>query len=112
MRRRRAPTHTTHLTIVRKVCAGDARFGGPIWWNTPLREDDGDAQEEDYRTQWEQDGAGGHGGDAHDPLQPPVDRGGGGAAGPSKRGREEAAAEEEAELPAEVQARLKALRGD
>lgn len=76
-----------------------------------MREDDGEAQEADYRTQWEQDGAdtgdGAGGADAADPLQPPADRG-----GPAKRGREDAAAEEEAELPAEVQARLKALRGD
>ena len=96
----------------RRLSAGDARFGGPIWWNTPLREDDGDAQEEDYRTQWEQDGAAVDPASAHDPLQAPVDQSGGGGGGGAKRGREGAAADEEAELPAEVQARLKALRGD
>ena len=77
------------------MLAGDGRFGGPIWWNTPLREDDDGASAEEHRTQWEQEGAPG----AH-----------GGEAGPSKREREAAA--EEAELPEDVQARLKALRGE
>lgn len=68
-------------------CAGDSRFGGPIWWNTPLKEDDDDAAEEAHRTQWEQEGA---------PAP--------------KRSRPEE--EEEDELPEDVQARLKALRGE
>ena len=66
--------------------AGDTRFGGPIWWNTPLKDDDEDADEDEFRTQWEQEGA---------PAAAA-------APGPSKRQRD--AAEEEAELPDEVQA--------
>lgn len=97
------------LKIVSCVCewrlrgAGDSRFGGPIWWNTPMKDDDENAAEEEYRTVWEQDGE-----------QP---RGGAGpsGAGPSSAGAEKrprTAAEEEDELPEDVQARLKALRGD
>lgn len=78
--------------------AGDGRFGGPIWWNTPLREDDDEAAEEEHRTQWEQEGAQG----GSEPM-PSGD-------GALKRARE--AATEEAELPEDVQARLKALRGE
>jgi bud site selection protein 31 len=78
--------------------AGDGRFGGPIWWNTPLREDDDEAAEEEHRTQWEQEGV-----QADSEPMPAGD-------GASKRSREAAA--EEAELPEDVQARLKALRGE
>ena len=69
------------------LSTGDSRFGGPIWWNTPLKDDDDEAAEEEHRTQWEQDGA---------PAP--------------KRSRPEE--EEEDELPDDVQARLKALRGE
>lgn len=69
------------------ICAGDSRFGGPIWWNTPLKDEDDEAAEEEHRTQWEQD---------VDPA--------------AKRGRPEE--EDEDELPEDVQARLKALRGE
>eukprot|EP00892_Ulva_mutabilis_P003539 jgi/Ulvmu1/1557/UM110_0020.1 len=69
-------------------CAScDSRFGGPIWWNTPLKDEDDEAAEEEHRTQWEQDGA---------PTP--------------KRGRPEEA--EDDELPEDVQARLKVLRGE
>ena len=65
-----------------------------------MKDDDEEAVEEEYRTVWEQEGenqgrAGGAG------LS---------AAGPDKRPR--TAAEEEDELPEDVQARLKALRGE
>jgi bud site selection protein 31 len=78
----------------KQMCAGDSRFGGPIWWNTPMKDDDGEAVEEEYRTVWEQDG----------------ENAAGPSAGPAKRPR--VAADDEDELPEDVQARLKALRGD
>jgi bud site selection protein 31 len=81
------------------VATGDGRFGGPIWWNTPLHEEDEDADEDAHRAQWEQDTGG------QEAPGPPN-----GAAGMAKRARD--AAEEEQGLPDEVQARLKALRGD
>jgi hypothetical protein len=90
------------------LSTGDARFGGPIWWNTPMREDDADAAEDEHRTQWELDGGDGGGGGVYDGGAGPS--GQGGPPGGSKRDR--VAAEEEAELPEDVQARLKALRGD
>jgi hypothetical protein len=38
-------------------CAsGDGKFGAPIWWNTPLEEDDvPDAAAEQHRAQWGQE---------------------------------------------------------
>ena len=34
-------------------CAsGDGKFGGPVWWNTPL--DDDDAPETEHRSTWTQ----------------------------------------------------------
>lgn len=51
-----------------------------------MKDEDDDAAEEEHRTQWEQDGE------------------------PAKRSRPEA--EDEEELPEDVQARLKALRGE
>ena len=34
-------------------CAsGDGRFGGPVWWNTPLGDED--AAPEEHRAQWAQ----------------------------------------------------------
>jgi bud site selection protein 31 len=37
-------------------CAsGDGKFGAPIWWNTPLDDEDIEAQaKEQHRTQWGQ----------------------------------------------------------
>jgi bud site selection protein 31 len=89
---------TRHACSTCEMPAGDGRFGGPIWWNTPLRDDEEEADEDEHRTQWEQD-TGGQGGAV------PA-----GSGGMSKRAREQAEAEDE--LPEEVQARLKALRGD
>ncbi len=35
------------------ACAsGDGRFGGPVWWNTPVGDDD--AAPEEHRAQWAQ----------------------------------------------------------
>ena len=73
-----------------------------------MREDDADAAEDEHRTQWELDGGDGGGGGVYDGGAGPS--GQGGPPGGSKRDR--VAAEEEAELPEDVQARLKALRGD
>lgn len=60
-----------------------------------MKDEEEDAAEEEYRTVWEQDGE-----NASKGAGPP---------GPDKRPRP--AADEEEELPEEVQARLKALRG-
>lgn len=37
-------------------CAsGDGKFGAPVWWNTPLDDDDMEAQaKEQHRAQWGQ----------------------------------------------------------
>lgn len=72
------------------------RFGGPVWWNTPL--DDEDAQKaEENRTTW------GQGQDAG---------GSGSGAGPSSGGRKRPAddLEDDDELPDEVRVRLEALK--
>ncbi|CAL8465167.1 g4702 [Coccomyxa elongata] len=80
-------------------CAsGDGKFGQPIWWNTPLDEDDvaadvatdARAGAEQHRAQWGQQGE---------------DR-----APTRKRAAPEEAAPEEDELPDEVRQRLSALR--
>lgn len=67
-----------------------------------MKDDDEEAMEEEYRTVWEQEGE----------KQGRAGTGGAGpsAAAPDKRPR--TAAEEEDELPEDVQARLKALRGE
>eukprot|EP00878_Enallax_costatus_P007784 GHUV01008147.1.p1 GENE.GHUV01008147.1~~GHUV01008147.1.p1 ORF type:complete len:223 (+),score=42.67 GHUV01008147.1:574-1242(+) len=76
-------------------CAsGDGKFGGPIWWNTPM--DDGEAQEESEqqnRSTWGPAGVGDNEGSAPE-------------------GRKRAAAEfdDEDELPDEFRARLEALK--
>ena len=69
-----------------------------------MKDDDEEAAEEKYRTVWEQDGENtGRGGVGTSGAGPST-------AGPDKRPR--TAAEVEDELPEDVQARLKALRGD
>ncbi|GFR40159.1 hypothetical protein Agub_g716 [Astrephomene gubernaculifera] len=84
-------------------CAsGDGKFGGPVWWNTPLDEEDG-AKLEENRTTWGQGGEGGQAGDFGDA-----------GPGPSAAGRKRPAsdfdADDDEELPAEVRARLEALK--
>ncbi|KAG2432843.1 hypothetical protein HXX76_008576 [Chlamydomonas incerta] len=83
-------------------CAsGDGKFGGPVWWNTPLDEEDG-AKLEENRTTWGQAGAGEPGEGAG---------GGGGGPGPSrKRPAAELDGDDDDELPDEVRARLEALK--
>jgi len=40
-------------------CSGDGKFGGPIWWNTPMDEDGNEAEPEDAnRATWAAGGAG------------------------------------------------------
>jgi bud site selection protein 31 len=86
-------------------CAsGDGKFGGPIWWNTPMEEEDGE-DEEQNRTTW---AAGGGGAAA-------AGGGGGGPSGPAGgyAGRKRPADdfdEEEDEIPEEVRKRLQALK--
>lgn len=76
-----------------------------MWWNTPLDEDDGTKLEEN-RTTWGQ-GAG-PGGDAYG-GEGPGPSGGGGQAG-RKRPAAEVEDEDEDDMPAEVRARLEALK--
>lgn len=77
-------------------CAsGDGKFGGPIWWNTPLDEEGGTADEN--RATW---------GQAVAAVVPPQ-------AGPSssnKRYRDDFEAEDEDDIPDEVKKRLQALQ--
>ena len=37
-------------------CSGDGKFGGPIWWNTPVDDDDVEAEAsgQQLRSQWTQ----------------------------------------------------------
>lgn len=101
-------------------CAsGDGRFGGPIWWNTPMDDEAGETAEQN-RAVWTQGG-----GDDEQPAdvgppRPVGPVGGDGEAGPSeppasrKRPHEDAAAaggDDDDELPVDVRARLAALRG-
>lgn len=89
----------------RLLWPGLCRFGGPVWWNTPLDEEDG-AKLEDNRTTW---GQGAPGGQAEDD-------GGGleGGPGPSGGSRKRPAADfdgdDDDDMPVEVRARLEALK--
>lgn len=78
-------------------CAsGDGRFGGPVWWNTPLDEDGSTAEEN--RTLWTQKGAEAEGGEAPGPSK--------------KRGFvDDFAANDNDEMPEAVRARLEDLKG-
>jgi bud site selection protein 31 len=89
-------------------CAsGDGRFGGPIWWNTPL--DDADAEAEGLeanRSTWGPAGGGGGGGE----QQQQQYGGGGGGGGGRKRSAADLGGDDEDEMPDEVRARLEALK--
>lgn len=79
-------------------CSGDGKFGGPIWWNTPM--DDAEAADEGQeqnRTTWAP--VGGAAAAAGAPGPPPGSR---------KRPADDF--EDEDELPDEVRARLEALK--
>ena len=124
--RARAPQQrvTPNVSTGCVCCAsGDGRFGGPIWWNTPLEGEEGGEEEgaEGNRAVWtqaggeEEAGAGagaGAAGAGDEPGPPPPDAGG---AGPSSRKRAAeappAADDEDEELDPAVAARLAALRG-
>ncbi|GIL45603.1 hypothetical protein Vafri_2792 [Volvox africanus] len=87
-------------------CAsGDGKFGGPVWWNTPLDEEDG-AKLEENRTTW---GQGVPGEEVDVPGDGPA-----GGAGPSGGSRKRPASDFDGDgdddMPAEVLARLEALK--
>ncbi|KAK9804120.1 hypothetical protein WJX73_001022 [Symbiochloris irregularis] len=72
-------------------CAsGDGRFGGPIWWNTPMGDDEG-ADAEGHTAAWAQEGA--------EPA-------------PEPRKRPAPPPDAEDEMDDDVQQRLKTLRGE
>jgi hypothetical protein len=81
-------------------CAsGDGKFGGPIWWNTPMDDADAEAEgAEANRSTWGAPGGGGGGGGGGQQQQ----------GGSRKRPGEDL--EDEDELPDEVRARLEALK--
>lgn len=83
-------------------CAsGDGKFGGPIWWNTPLDDAEAAAEgEEANRSTWAPAGGGGGGGAAAAAAG-----GGGGRKRPAAGGLDD-----EDEMPDEVRARLEALK--
>lgn len=111
MRKRAAQQRITPDVQTGCICcaSGDGRFGGPVWWNTPL--EDTEETAEQNRATWGQ----GEQQEAAPPAQPPA---GGGEqqqqlaeyerAGPSRKRQYE---EDEDEMPDEVKRRLEALRG-
>lgn len=80
--------------------SGDGKFGGPVWWNTPL--DDEDNKPEQNRTTW-----GTAGGSGQQAAGGDEDAGG---PGPSSRKRPADDFGADDELPDEVVARLNALK--
>lgn len=77
-------------------CAsGDGKFGGPVWWNTPVDEDEAP---EENRTTWAAPGEAPSGGT------------GGGGGGSRKRSAAAAAEGDEDEIPEDVRKRLHALQ--
>jgi bud site selection protein 31 len=82
-------------------CAsGDGKFGGPIWWNTPLDDSEAAAEgEEANRSTWAPAGGGGGGAAAA-----------AAAAGGGGRKRPAGDLDDEDEIPDEVRARLEALK--
>eukprot|EP00889_Picochlorum_renovo_P004766 jgi/Picre1/31796/NNA_007145.t1 len=84
-------------------CAsGDGRFGGPIWWNTPLDDDSKDAKEKN-RAVWVQDGEEGE-------EQVHEDEEDNRIHDEARKRKREVGNEEEEELDPEVQKRLDALK--
>jgi hypothetical protein len=114
--RARAPTQRVQPDVQTGcICcaSGDGRFGGPVWWNTPLEgEEGGEGGEGGATTAWaaagDYGGGGGGGGGGHDGADagpPPPSR---------KRDAPEPLAEggeDEEDLPDEVKKRLAALKG-
>ncbi|KAI8102420.1 hypothetical protein M9435_006021 [Picochlorum sp. BPE23] len=84
-------------------CAsGDGRFGGPIWWNTPLDDDSKDAKEKN-RAVWVQDGEEGEEQVREDEEDNRIHD-------EARKRKREVGNEEEEELDPEVQKRLEALK--
>ncbi|KAI8101893.1 hypothetical protein M9434_006955 [Picochlorum sp. BPE23] len=84
-------------------CAsGDGRFGGPIWWNTPLDDDSKHAKEKN-RAVWVQDGEEGE-------EQVHEDEEDNRIHDEARKRKREVGNEEEEELDPEVQKRLDALK--
>lgn len=89
-------------------CAsGDGRFGGPIWWNTPMEDTEETAAEN--RAVWVQVGAENEG--EQDEGAAGVAAGEEEQAGPSAPSRKRALEDDEDELDDDVKKRLAALRG-
>ncbi|KAJ9527719.1 G10 protein-domain-containing protein [Haematococcus lacustris] len=87
-------------------CAsGDGRFGGPVWWNTPLEEDSKEGEAEN-RTVYQQRGAEGGGRGASGSGEGPRY-----VAGRKRAPGEAGDYEDEDEMPEEVKRRLVALQG-
>lgn len=86
-------------------CAsGDGKFGGPVWWNTPMDDADADAEGvEANRSTWGAPGGGAGGGGGGGGQQQQQGPGG-------SRKRPGEAFEDDDELPDEVRARLEALK--
>ncbi|GMH43094.1 hypothetical protein BSKO_11016 [Bryopsis sp. KO-2023] len=83
-------------------CAsGDGRFGGPIWWNTPLEE--GVEEADDNRAQWAQPSSRREEGAPVDKRQRADEEG-------ADIARSKDRADDEDEIPAEVRKRLNALK--
>jgi hypothetical protein len=95
MRHACMPSHRWPLPRLLPLPLPARRFGGPIWWNTPLDED-GTGVEEN-RTTWGQQRGGEEDND-------------GGGAGPSHGRKRPAEDDDEDELPEAVRARLDALK--
>ena len=89
MKKRAAQQKITPDVQTGCICcaSGDGKFGGPIWWNTPLGDAD-DEEAEEHRAVWGTQGA-----------------------EPAGRKRPAAEAFEEEELDPEVRQRLAALQG-
>ena len=58
MRQRAAQQRITPYVQTGCICcaSGDGKFGGPVWWNTPLGDDDTEDAEE-HRATWAMQGA-------------------------------------------------------
>ncbi|KAI7842232.1 hypothetical protein COHA_004145 [Chlorella ohadii] len=98
MRQRAAQQRITPDVQTGCICcaSGDGRFGGPIWWNTPLEETEETAEQN--RAVW---------GQGEEPEQQQRQQYGGDA-GPSRKRQLE---EDEEDMDDEVKRRLAALKG-
>ena len=92
-------------------CAsGDGRFGGPIWWNTPM--EDEEAEAEDNRTMWSQPHEKEKQEETHDSKRhkPNDDAPESSDVAPEDNPVPAPVAPDEDEIPEEVQKRLAALK--